>query len=106
MINKLGVFLKEKRLEKQLSLKDVELEAGITASYLSRIEQGSRSNPSLIIIKKLSDFYGVEEKTIIALGTHSIFSEQDNYLDIVDDTEVQVLLNGMLKRIATLLVNK
>ncbi|MGV8983843.1 helix-turn-helix domain-containing protein [Clostridium sp.] len=106
MTNKLGVFLKEKRIEKQLSLKDVELKTGITASYLSRIEQGSRGNISLVIIKKLSDFFGIQEKTIIELGTNNLYSEQDNNLDIIEDAEVRVLLNCILKRIATILVDK
>ncbi len=106
MENNLGNLLKEKRIQRGLSLKDVEEKTDITGSYLNRLENGSRTNPSSIIIKKLGEFYGIQEKVIIELATSSLYSEQSNYLSIIDDIEVKVLLNCILNRIATLLINK
>ena len=105
-INSLGDLLKEKRLERGLSLKDVEANTTITSSYIHRLENGSRKNPSSYVAQKLSAFYGIQEKTFIELATNSLTNEEDNFSYIIEDTEVKLLLNCILKRITTLIENK
>jgi transcriptional regulator with XRE-family HTH domain len=106
MENELGNLLREKRIQRGLSLRDVEQRTNITSSYLNRLEKGNRANPSVLMIKKLGEFYGIDEKLIIELATNSSPCKQDNYLNIIEDGEIQLLLNCILKRIANLLVNK
>lgn len=57
---------KVKKLRKLKNLKQVELavEIGISVSYLSAIEQGTRS-PSLKVLKRLSRVLGVKTSALI-----------------------------------------
>lgn len=56
----LGNFLKEKRLQQGLSMKNVYKATGISDSKLSRIENGSNSStPAPCILQALSKLYGI-----------------------------------------------
>lgn len=56
----LGQYLKERRIQRGLSLKDVYKETGISDSKLSRIENGTNaSDPAPSILQTLSKLYNV-----------------------------------------------
>lgn len=56
----LGEYLKEIRLQKKLSLKDVYKLTGISDSKLSRIENGTNaSDPAPSILQSLSNLYSI-----------------------------------------------
>ena len=56
----LGEYLKEIRLQKKLSLKDVYKLTGISDSKLSRIETGTNaSDPAPSILQALSNLYSI-----------------------------------------------
>lgn len=56
----LGEYLKRIRMQRELSLKDVYKETGISDSKLSRIENGTNlSNPAPCILQSLSKLYNV-----------------------------------------------
>ena len=58
-MKKFGSYLKQIRLEKRLSLRQVEKEIGISNSYLYQIERGERNVPKLEILRKMATLYDV-----------------------------------------------
>lgn len=59
----LGSFLKKLREEKNVSLAEVESATSISRSYINRLENDNRQNPSLGNIGRLVRFYGVPFST-------------------------------------------
>lgn len=55
-----GQYLKNIRINRNLSLRDVFKATGITDSKLSRIENESNSEPEPLILKALADFYSLD----------------------------------------------
>ncbi|MDF2065096.1 helix-turn-helix transcriptional regulator [Bacillus sp. Cr_A10] len=62
-----GTFLLKLRFKKRWTLSDLEKETGITASYLNRLENGERKNPTVIVVYALASAYNVELKTMVDL---------------------------------------
>lgn len=61
----LGERFKQAREEKGLTLTDVgNMESGVSASYLFRVEKLNRM-PSLSVIQKLAEIYEVSPKNLI-----------------------------------------
>jgi len=54
---------KKRRLELNLSLREVERRTGISNSYLSQLESGKATNPSHKVIITLSNLYGLEQES-------------------------------------------
>lgn len=59
MENKFGEYLKELRTDRKLTLRDVEEQAQISNAYLSQVERGQRGTPTMKILVKLAEVYGV-----------------------------------------------
>ena len=55
----LGEFLKKLRIDKGKTINNMQIETGISKSYLSKLENNTKDNPSLYILKKLSNYYKV-----------------------------------------------
>lgn len=92
---KLGEFLKEQRRNKGLSLKEVEEEIEISASYLNRLEKGNRQNPSIFVLERLSKFYGLEPKLIMSLAGFECEQEgSNNIIEIMTSNQV-ITVNGI-----------
>ncbi len=60
-----GHKLKKMRIEKGYSLSKFSKLTGISKSYLSLIERGVQKNPSLEILEKISETFGVEVKDLV-----------------------------------------
>lgn len=54
-----GEYLKKLRKDCKLTLRDVETRTGISNGYLSQVETGERKHPSVPVLKKIADAYGV-----------------------------------------------
>lgn len=54
-----GEFIRRKRIEKQLGLRDAARRLGIAASYLADIEKGRRYAPKLETIERMSQMLDV-----------------------------------------------
>ena len=67
MSNKTGEVLKGLRKERNLSLQDVADEIGCSASYLHRLENSTRKNPSMKMVQNLAEFYQVNLSEILAI---------------------------------------
>lgn len=61
-------MLKKLRKDRQLSLKDVANELGVSDSFLSQIENGKRK-PSAELIVSIADYYKIQQDPIsVSLG--------------------------------------
>ena len=54
-----GDYIKKLRLDRKLTLRDVEEKVKISNAYLSQVERGERATPTLKILVKLAEVYGV-----------------------------------------------
>lgn len=65
-----GEFLRKLREDRNMTLRDVEEKIHISNSYLSQVESGQRSIPTVRILSKLAECYGckVEALTNAAEG--------------------------------------
>jgi len=59
MENVIGANLRRLREREKISLFKLAIKTGITDRYLQRIEKGKHQNPSMEILIKLADFFGV-----------------------------------------------
>ena len=65
-------WLKEARTKKDLTMKQIAVELGITESYYSLIENGDRQKMmDISLAKKLSEILDIPVEKIIALKTES-----------------------------------
>ena len=55
----LGQFLRIAREARQLSLRDVERDAGVSNAYLSQLESGRIKEPSPNVLHKLTELYRI-----------------------------------------------
>ena len=78
-----GAFISEKRLEKHISLRSFSQMISISAEYLSKIENGLRSAPKGITLRKMSDKLGlnIEEREKL----YDLAAESKTYLSLSSD---------------------
>jgi transcriptional regulator with XRE-family HTH domain len=60
----LGEFIKRLRDEKGATLGEVEEKTGLSRSYINRLENLSRTNPTLDSVSRLVQFFGIPFSTI------------------------------------------
>jgi transcriptional regulator with XRE-family HTH domain len=70
--NVLGSFLRAARDQKQLSLRGVEQEIGISNAYLSQIESGKIKQPSPNILFKLCKLYEISYSAVMHLAGYPV----------------------------------
>jgi transcriptional regulator with XRE-family HTH domain len=58
-------YLKELRLERNLTLEQVELKSGVSNGYLSQVENGKRGIPSAKVLKKLAPVYKISPDELL-----------------------------------------
>lgn len=54
-----GEYIKDLRVDRKLTLREVEEKAHISNAYLSQVERGERGTPTMKILVKLAEVYGV-----------------------------------------------
>lgn len=59
-----GITIRELRLARQLSLRDLAAESGLTASFLSLVEN-ERREPSLTVLRRIALALDVPEEAIL-----------------------------------------
>lgn len=85
-MNGIGSFIKDLRLKKDFSQRQLSLYSGISNTEISRIESGQRKNPSPDTLKKLApclgisyeelmEFAGYIEKNTVAINKESTQDE-------------------------------
>jgi transcriptional regulator with XRE-family HTH domain len=71
-MNKLGTLLAASRKRKNLSLRAVEKETGISNAYLSQLENGDVQEPSPIMLAKLADLYETPYSTMLEYAGYRV----------------------------------
>ncbi len=71
-LSRLGSFLASTRQHQSLTLRAVEAETGVSNAYLSQLETGKIRSPSPVILRKLSDLYGVPYTTVLELAGYPV----------------------------------
>jgi transcriptional regulator with XRE-family HTH domain len=58
--------LRQFRNARRLTLRHVEHDTGISNAYLSQLENGRARNPSLDVLRRLADVYGITVETLVS----------------------------------------
>ncbi|EHK2427616.1 helix-turn-helix transcriptional regulator [Clostridium perfringens] len=66
-MSNIGKLFKESRIKNGLTLQDVSIKTGVSQSYISRIENNFRKEPSVKVVKSLSDVYELDFYKVIEL---------------------------------------
>jgi len=67
-----GKKIRDLRLKRGLSLTELSRLSGVSKSYLSFIERGKQTNPSLEVIEKISKALKIDLQTLITSQTKNI----------------------------------
>ena len=71
-MSKVGDFIRERRLAKGLSKRQLAEKAGISHSEVHRIENGERQNPSVPMLIALANALGIPQDDILVLAGYKI----------------------------------
>ncbi|GED04288.1 helix-turn-helix domain-containing protein [Bacillus atrophaeus] len=63
----LSTYFKQKRLQKKLTQTEVANRTGLTAAYISLLENGKKKNPSPAVIKKLAKVLSISNIEVMKL---------------------------------------
>lgn len=86
MVENFGEYLRNLRLEKRYSLREVEQMSGVSNSYLGLIERGQRPIPGADILKKLAPVYDVPVRDLLSAAGY--LKEEEASLS--EDEEVEM----------------
>ena len=75
-MSKVGDFIRERRLAKGLSKRQLAEKAGISHSEVHRIENGERQNPSVPMLVALANALGIPPDDILVLSGYK--TDDDN----------------------------
>ena len=81
--NDIGIFIRQKRIQKQISLRNFSRQVGISAEYLSKIENGLRPAPNVEILERIATqlLLSTQEKEIL----YDLVAESKSYLSLAPD---------------------
>lgn len=80
-----GLYLKNIRKQKKLTVRQLDLYSGVSHSYISQLERGVKGIPSPDILKKLSKPLGVDYEELMRVSGY-----------IKEETETMKLLNKLI----------
>ncbi|MFD1776702.1 helix-turn-helix domain-containing protein [Paenibacillus rhizophilus] len=94
-----GKYLRDKRKERKLTIRQLDTYSGVSHSYISQVERGNRGVPSPDILQKLSKPLGVDYDELMVRAGY-IEDVKDKFpkdlQPIVDDTFID-LVNDMVE---------
>ncbi|MCF7859642.1 MAG: helix-turn-helix transcriptional regulator [Candidatus Cloacimonetes bacterium] len=97
MVEELAKFIKKKRNELNFTLRDIEEKTGISNAYFSQLENAKIKNPSIKVLRKISDFFKIPFENIMNLldqdtNAEKVYFRKSNpFLDVSDDEEKKLL---------------
>lgn len=112
----LGEFLRKLRVDKGKTINDMQNETGISKSYLSKLENNTKDNPSLYTIGKLSEYFKIsflefqnfskcktypEDGMVRELGEILVNGEY-LFANILPDIEFKLLFKNFITHIETI----
>lgn len=85
MNKSLGMLLKQTRKRRDLTLREVQKETGISNAYLSQLENDKIANPSPNILHQLAKLYEISYETLMSLAGYPAPSKARPTFRIQDD---------------------
>lgn len=73
--NSIGIFIRQRRIQKQISLRTFSRKIGVSPEYLSKIENGFRSAPNDEVLERIT--------TELSLSTE----EKEKFFDLSADSK-------------------
>jgi transcriptional regulator with XRE-family HTH domain len=92
MVDNFGDYLRNLRVEKRLSLREVEQQSGVSNSYLGLIERGQRPTPGAEILKKLAPVYDVPIRDLLMAAGYL----KDESGSLTENDEVEMAFNYVM----------
>ncbi|MED4225392.1 helix-turn-helix transcriptional regulator [Neobacillus cucumis] len=82
-------YLKEKRIDKKLSIRKLAEMSDVSAMYISELERAKRENPSPEVLKKLSKGLDEPYENLMKEAGYWVYkwkeqNENNNYLDYIN----------------------
>lgn len=96
-----GRLIRHLRTQKNMSLDELSYITTLSKAYISRLEKGERSNPTIYVINKLSHALDLDIKVMEKLLVDEECKEPNEYISSID----RVLLNNkytFAEKIATM----
>ncbi|WP_341959916.1 helix-turn-helix domain-containing protein [Planococcus maritimus] len=81
MSNEIGEFIRKKRKEAKMTLKEVSENAGISFPYLSTLETGKKTNPSAEVLNSIAGVLGVPPVEILTVAGYLTRDEVEGKVD-------------------------
>lgn len=96
MNNNIGIFIKQKRIQKHISLRSFSREIGISAEYLSKIENGFRAAPNEEVLVKMATklMLSPEEKEKL----YDLAADSKPYLSLASDLLLYIKQNKSIHK--------
>jgi transcriptional regulator with XRE-family HTH domain len=107
---KVGEVIKARREEKKISLVNFAQEVGISAGYLSQLENGRKANHNLGVMLKIAEALDIELDMLLGLEQEAetpalripsllrLVIAKDRNLKVLEDKEVQKKISGLMDR--------
>ncbi|MCK4258706.1 MAG: transcriptional regulator [Halanaerobiales bacterium] len=86
-----GTYLKKLRESRNIKTSALANKSGVSASYISRLEEGSRKTPQPDILQKLAPHLGVGYFELMIKAGH--IPKDSDALLVDDDLSKQIILN-------------
>lgn len=87
-INKIGVNIKSLRESRGLSINQLAVKAGVSASYLGRVEKGKRKSPTILTIEKIAKALDVPLERIIVGKKQEKYIRLSKLKELIKETVV------------------
>ena len=103
---RLGTKIAKLRRQKKQSLQDVADAVGVSKAHIWEMEKGKATNPSMVLVTKLADHFGVTIAYLVGEDVESQDAERDiqrmfRQAAQLDDTERQIIddmIKSLMKR--------
>lgn len=92
---KLGPYLKEQRESRNITLRQIEESVGISNAYLSQLENNKITNPSPVILHKLSDYLNVSYAFLMQLAGYPVPTISSERSGLVLSARAENTLNNI-----------
>lgn len=92
-----GKYLREIRKENNLTIRQVELYAEVSNSYISQLENGKRGIPSPDVLKKLAKVYKVNYEDLMKKAGYIDSDIKISDPVMTDDEKIQFLKEALIK---------
>lgn len=102
--NNLGLLLKKRREEKELTLKELGRLSGVSASYIGRVELDER-RPSAGVLRKLAGHLGYEEAELLKMYGYLSPDQTDDRIAKMKSSmkqEIAETMTGLMEKVDSL----